>query len=99
MRVAIDVKNIDNMLLIPSGAELTERHIGILQAWGIAEVEVEVSASAQDADPLSKFQPEVLANWTAEIKSRFWQADETHPVFLELVKLALRRRASKGHSP
>jgi molybdopterin biosynthesis enzyme len=96
MQVASDVKNIDNMLLIPAGAELTERHIGILEAWGVTDVEVQVSAGAEDADPLAKLPPEVVARLTAEIKSRFWQADESNPVYLEVVKLMLHRRAAKG---
>jgi hypothetical protein len=96
MLVASDVKNIDNMLLIPAGAELTERHIGILQAWGVTDVEVQASAGAEDADPLAKLPPEVVARLTAEIKGRFWQADESDPVYLEVVKLILQRRAARG---
>lgn len=96
MQIACDVKNIDGMLLIPAGCELTERQIGILQAWGIAEVDVSGSANTEDADPLAKLPAETVAKWTAEIKGHFWQPDESSPVFVELMKLLLLRRARRG---
>jgi hypothetical protein len=95
MMVANDVKNIDNMLLIPSGCALTERQIDILQAWGINEVEVTSAPENQEADPLSKLPPEVAAQLTAEVKARFWQANETNPVYAVVFKLMLARRAQK----
>ena len=58
MIVARDVKNIDGMLLAPAGCELSERQIGILQAWGVAELEVEAGADmAQAHDPLAQLPP------------------------------------------
>jgi hypothetical protein len=93
MVVAKDVKNVDDMLLIPAGSALTERQLNILQCWGVAEVDVVASAGADDADPLASLPPEVLAKLTAEIKALFWQPDESNPVFAEIFKLMLRRRA------
>src|SRR5262245_13721528 len=60
MRVMTDVKNMDEMLLIPAGATLTERQINILQAWGIEEIEVQQSAAAQETDPLARLTPETI---------------------------------------
>ena len=40
MVVVTDVKNMDDMLLIPAGAKLTSRQIGILQSWGVLEIDV-----------------------------------------------------------
>jgi hypothetical protein len=91
--VGSDVKNIDGMLLIPAGAVLTARQIGILQAWGVAEVEVEAAAETAEDDPLAMLPPEVVTKLTAEIKSLFWQPDESSPVFQEIFRLVLRRRA------
>jgi hypothetical protein len=66
MVVAREVKNIDGMLLAPAGCELSERQIGILQAWGIAEVEVEAGEEqARAHDPLAQLPPETLAKITA----------------------------------
>ena len=93
MVVAADVKNIDNMLLIPAGCTLTERQLNILKAWGVDEIEVENCQTAEDADPLAKFAPEEVARMADEIKSRFWQPAEAEPVFAEIVKLMLHRHA------
>jgi hypothetical protein len=95
MVVAKDVKNIDQMLLLPAGCELTGRHIGILQAWGVAEIDVE-SAGSVNSDPMLLLSPEKLAKLTEEVKATFWKADEADPVFAELFKLVLRRRAKRS---
>ena len=81
MVVARDVKNIDGMLLAPSGCQLSERQIGILQAWGITEVEVE--AGEEMANPTirsAQLPPETLARITAELRARYWKPDEFGPL-------------------
>jgi len=96
MVVACDVKNIDQMLLIPAGSTLSERQLNILRAWGVEEIEVQAdSAVTTDADPLAALAPDVVARLAAEVKGRFWDADESNPVFAEVFKLMLRRRARK----
>jgi hypothetical protein len=96
MVVARDVKNIDGMLLVPSGCELSERQVGILQAWGVTEVEVEASEEMAKAhDPLSQLPPEKLAQITAELRARFWKPDEFGPVPAEIFRLMLLRQAIK----
>jgi hypothetical protein len=98
MVVASDVKNMDGMLLIPSGCSLTERQIDILQAWGLAEIEVQATeGGAADADPLATLTPDVVAKMTAELKALFWKPDEANPVFAEVLKLILQRRARRSH--
>ena len=96
MVVSSDVKNIDNMLLIPKDCKLTARQIGILQAWGVTEIEVAASEKTSNTDILSKMSPEVLAKLGEEIKATFWKADETDPVYSELFKILLRRRAQNS---
>jgi len=95
MVVSRDVKNIDNMLLIPNGCKLTSRQIGILQAWGVHEIEVVSAGAAGNTDQLSRLPPELLAKLTAELRATFWKADDADPVFTELFKLMLRRRANR----
>jgi hypothetical protein len=96
MVVARDVKNIDGMLLAPSGCQLSERQIGILQAWGITEVEVEAGEEMAKAhDPLAQLPPETLARITAELRARFWKPDEFGPVPAEIFKLMLTRQARR----
>ena len=96
MVVVSDVKNMDDMLLIPAGCALTERQISILQAWGVEEIDVQHAGDIEDADPLAKLSPEVVARMTQEVKDRFWQPDDSNPVFVEVCRLMVRRRARKG---
>jgi hypothetical protein len=94
MVVTSDVKNLDDMLLIPAGCTLTEKHIDILRAWGIPEVQVESAGeSAEAADPLQLLSPEGLASLEVEVRKRFWKFDETSPVQCEMLRLVLRRQA------
>jgi hypothetical protein len=96
MVVARDVKNIDGMLLAPSGCQLSERQIDILQAWGITEVEVEAGEEmAQAHDPLAQLPPETLTRITAELRARYWKPDEFGPVPAEIFKLMLMRQARR----
>ena len=96
MVVAREVKNMDGMLLAPSGCELSERQIGILQAWGVTEVEVEATEEqAKARDPLAQLPPEILAKITAELRARFWKPDDFGPVPAEIFKLTLLRQAQK----
>jgi hypothetical protein len=97
MVVASDVKNIDNMLLIPAGCTLTERQINVLQAWGVAEIEVQGVQTSADADPLAGLPPEETAKLSAELRDLFWQPDDSNPVFAEIFKLMLQRRARRNH--
>jgi len=93
MMVARDVKNIDGMLLLPTGCELSERQIGILQAWGVAELDVEASQeTALSHDPLAQLTPEQLAQLKAELRARYWKPDNFGPVPAEIFKLMLQRQ-------
>ena len=58
MVVGSDVKNMDNMLLIPSGCALTERQIHILKAWGVDDIEVTASVNADDEGWTLELAPE-----------------------------------------
>jgi len=94
MVVAVAVKNMDEMLLAPAGCELTERHISILETWGITEVAVEASEETQaPVDPLSKLSPARLARLRQELRDIFWEFDEANPIQAEIFNLMLRRKA------
>ena len=95
MVVSVDVKNIDNMLLIPSGCTLTVRQIGILQAWGVENIEVKSGGDAEAADKITTMPADALEKLTAEVRATFWKADDADPVFAELFKIILRRRANR----
>lgn len=97
MVVTTEVKNMDNMLLLPAGCQLSEKHINILQAWGVAEVDIEnAGIAAQPVDPLALLSPEELARFTEQTRALFWDLDLGNPVQAAVFKLILRRRAQKG---
>lgn len=96
MVVARDVMNIDGMLLVSTGTILTGRQIGILQTWGVTEIEVEGAHESQNADPLASLPPEKLAQITAELKARFWQSGEMSPAQAEIFNLMLYRQARRA---
>jgi hypothetical protein len=91
MVVTTDVKNMDDMLLIPSGCALTARHITILRTWGIADVQVE--GADEDSMATMKLSPEALEKIQKSLRAEFWQFDESSAVQQEIFKLALRNRA------
>ena len=95
MVVSEDVKNIDNMLLIPSGCILTARQIGILQAWGVDNIEVKFNGEPDKVDKLDTMPADALERLTSEVRASFWKADDADPVFAELFKVILRRRANR----
>src|SRR5580693_557824 len=100
MVVARDIKNIDGMLLAPSGCELSERQINILQAWGVTEVEVEAGEEmAKSHDPLAQLPPETLVKITTELRGRFWKPDEFGPVPAAIFNLMLLRQARRILQP
>jgi len=105
MVVTADVKNMDNMLLIPEGCVLTEKHIDILSAWGIPEVEVDSASSAEaPGDILQQIAPELLEEVRKELAEAFWEPLDKGPVQSEVFDLVLRRKvrqtlAKKGCAP
>ncbi|MDX2194259.1 MAG: hypothetical protein NW201_12960 [Gemmatimonadales bacterium] len=78
MTVASEIRSTHGVTLIPKGAELSERHLVLLERSGIAHVDVEVPADAVAAAP--PVSPEELAAAEARLEPRFAKADRAHPV-------------------
>ena len=94
MVVTTDVKNMDHMLLISAGCVLTEKHINVLHAWGIAEVRIESGTAVDDSgDILQEIPAEVLEHIRIELTSIFWEPIDKSSVQAEAFDLVLRRRA------
>ena len=97
MVVAAEVKNMDNMLLLPAGCKLSEKHIEIFQAWGITEINVESAEGVSEPeDPLARLSPEEAQQLTEDTRKLFWQIDDQEPIQMEVFNLVLRRRAKKA---
>ena len=94
MVVAADVKNMDDMLLLPAGTAITERSIHILSAWGIEQIPIEGSDDqAAVGDPFQSLPPEEQEKLTKQLQDTYFKDISTSPVQLEIFKLALTRRA------
>ncbi len=93
MVVTADVKNMDNMLLIPAGCVLTEKHIHILNAWGISEMQVEAGASEEAPDILQRIPAEELEKLRRQLTELFWDPIDKNAVQAETFDLVLRRKA------
>jgi hypothetical protein len=100
MVVSADVRNMDNMLLIPAGCILTEKHIDILNAWGVAELQVETgSTPEEDGDILKRIPPESLQKVRVELTAIFWEPSEEGTVQEEIFDLVLRRKVQQMVNP
>lgn len=101
MKVKSDARNAEGMLLIPAGCVLSEKHIALLMTWDIPTLEVEAGSTEETVeDPLQRVPPEEIACWQAEIERQFWEFDSGHPVYQELARQMLLRkaRASSGQT-
>jgi hypothetical protein len=96
--LSAEVKNLDGMLLLPAGCTLAAKHIEMLQAWGINEVQVDTADGVSEpADPLARLTPQETQRLTEETRGLFWHLDEANPVQQEIFNLILQRRARKLH--
>lgn len=96
MVVAAEVMNMDNVLLLPAGCLLSDKHIEILQAWGIPEIQVEAAEGLEESDdPLARLPPEEAQRLTEETRALFYQLNEKEPAHLEVFNFILRRRARR----
>lgn len=94
MVVAKEVKNMEDMLLLPVGCELRSKHIEILQSWGITDVEVQACTGFEEpVDPVQLLPQKVSARLETELRNRFWNFDPANPIQREVFQLALKRQA------
>lgn len=89
-------------MLLPAGAELTDKHFSILRMWGVLEVEivgeamVEGAEAPQNANSGEEIDPELLAEARAEVEGLFVYNDPEHPAIKELMRICTERRATRA---
>ncbi|WP_224963303.1 hypothetical protein [Geomonas subterranea] len=87
-------------MLLPAGAELTEKHFSIFRMWGVLEVEVAGDAIVEETEtppPLSQeIDPALLAQARAEMERLFIYNDPEHPAIKELMRICTERRATRA---
>ena len=90
MVLAEDVHDQQGRLLLPSGSELTERHLRAFQMWGILTVKVR-GAGEEPSEPV--ISPEILAEAEARVRQRMHNNDLALPVIAEILRFAVQREA------
>ncbi len=100
MVVTADVKNIDDVLLVPAGCTLSERHIRILRTWGIPEAHVKTGREEGTGSQIGESSAvELPPELIQKIKARFWDLDEANAVHQEILRLVLRREQKAASHP
>jgi hypothetical protein len=94
MVLASEVKNMNGQLLMPSGLTINEKHLGLLKAWGITEVEVQgVNKEDVATQAAAQLDPAILAEAEAKTKELFHHANMHHAAIAELITLCTLRKA------
>lgn len=90
MTLASPVTDRMGRLLIPAGADLSDRHVGALATWGVDQIEIE---SDEAPEPEVEISPEIEAQARWQVRGTFRHAGEEHEFIDALVELAVARRA------
>ena len=72
MIVSENVVTNRNMMIIPAGTTLTEKHLGLLKTWGVSKVTVE---GDDPSSPLASMTDEEKESLKAELQKRFQHVD------------------------
>lgn len=88
MKLGADAMHLTGRVLLPKGAELTEKHIKLFKQWGVVEAEVE---SNEEIHEKVAVPPELLAKEEEKLASMMIHANMEHPLIAELHRLLLKR--------
>jgi hypothetical protein len=100
MVLAKDVTNINGQLLVPKGIKISEKHLTLLQAWGITEVEIEgVSREDVASQTAAQIDPQILAEAEACMVDIFQHANREHAAVKELFDQCVLRTARIKSQP
>lgn len=97
MILKADVIDRSGRLLLPSGSELTDKHLQIFRTWGVLEAEVVAdSESESEIQAADLMDPERLAQADAMVRPMFVHNDLEHPAINELLRLCIARKATNA---
>lgn len=95
MIVAEDIFGRSGEIVMPTGTQLTEKNIKLLENWGISSVAVE----GEEEDIAGKFSAEQVADVEKEIHARFDANAKENPFIVQLMKLCVQRRLKQKLAP
>ncbi|MGB9715375.1 MAG: hypothetical protein ACPL1G_03040 [Thermodesulfovibrionales bacterium] len=92
-----DVKDINGRLLMTAGTEIAEKHLHILKAWGITEVDIK-GITEKEVEDLTKkdIDPFIFEQAENELNEIFIYTDKTHPAIREIFRLCAIRKAKNA---
>ena len=93
MILAENVHDAQGRLLMPSGTELTERHLRAFRLWGI--VSVRIKGDAADEPMAPPVSPELLAEAENQVRDRFRHNDVSHPLMAGLFAASALQEARR----
>ena len=93
MELNTAVKNHQGQILFAAGLVLKEKHINMMQAWGIGEADVKLDE--KEESEVARRLKEAIAKHEDELKPRFFRCDLLHPVVSEIIRICAERLAEK----
>lgn len=93
MEVETPIKNLQGQLLFGIGHVLLEKHINMMQAWGIPEADVKIEEDEDDEE--AQRRQELFDKTEAEFKPLFKRSDAEHPVVQELLRFLTEQKVNK----
>ena len=93
MELESPVKNQHGQVLFGAGLVLKEKHIDMMMAWGVAEVEVVMDEESQDEE--AQKLKELIRRIELSIKPRFIRCDMSDPLVQEVIRYCAERKAEK----
>ena len=90
MVLAADILDKRGRILIPKGAELKEKHLGSLPAWGVTRIDVE----GGELDAPTEIEPWALEAAQKEVEPLFSLTNRGHPAMQVLQGICTQRAAA-----
>jgi len=101
MELGGDVINVNGAKLLGIGTVLTERHLAILQTWGVESVNIK-GEQPEGGDPdqgLRGFSPEILKKAEDFVNRRFRLMSQSGGPVKTIKRLAIQRVAQRLSQP
>ena len=101
MELGEDVFKVNGAKLLASGTVLTDRHLAILQTWGVERVAVKGEDPAGEAPDrsLTGFAPEILKKAEGIVNRRFRLMPQASDAVKTIRRLAIQRVAWRLSQP
>lgn len=90
MVLAADILDMRGRVLIPAGAELRDKHVRALPAWGVSRVDIK-----GDVEAAASLEEWALAAATSELDPLFSLSNRGHPGLDALFAACVQRAATR----